>query len=68
MTIARWEYWSVAKMLIATHGDGAELKARMTLEEARLAGQASEVIVWSAIVDKLAEISAEEREGEGDDA
>lgn len=37
MTVASWEFWSLATMLIATHGDEAEAEAARRLQEAQAA-------------------------------
>lgn len=59
MTIAKWEYWTVANMLISTHGDAAEEKAQLRITEALEANQPSEVLVWKEILIKIADIRAD---------
>lgn len=63
--VAAWEFWSVANMLIATHGDGAEMKAQLSLEEARLSGRLGDLVTWSTVIDKLAIIRAERGQTRG---
>lgn len=64
MSVAPWEYWTVANMLISTHGDAAEEKAQLKITEARESHDQAEVIVWSAILAKLDEIRSRKRGGE----
>lgn len=61
MTIAKWEYWTVANMLISTHGDAAEEKAQLRITQAREDGQPSDVIVWTEILAKIEEIRSQAR-------
>jgi hypothetical protein len=64
MSVAPWEYWTVANMLISTHGDAAEEKVQLKITEARESHDQAEVIVWSAILAKLDEIRSRKRRGE----
>jgi len=59
MTIAKWEYWTVANMLISTHGDAAEDKAHLRIAKAREENQVSDVIVWTEILAKIGEIRSQ---------
>lgn len=56
MTIAKWEYWTVANILISTHGDAAEEKAQLRITEARENHETAEAIVWTEILAKVEEI------------
>jgi hypothetical protein len=58
MSIAPWEYWTVANMLISTHGDAAEEKALLNITGARENHDEAQVIVWTAILGKIEEIRA----------
>ena len=58
MTVASWEYWSVAKMLVITHGREAELVARKNYDDALDAGHSGDIIVWREIQEKIAVIRA----------
>jgi len=58
-SVARWEIWPVAKMLIAMHGDGAEKKARDEIAKATGEEDVGALTVWRAIRMKLDEIRAE---------
>jgi hypothetical protein len=54
--VARWEIWSVARMLIATHGEAAEEKAEIEIAAALDANEIGQCTVWSAIRAKIDEI------------
>ena len=58
MTIATWEYWSVANMLISTHGDSAEEKAELRIAEALENDDVANVLVWKSVLTKIEEIRA----------
>jgi len=48
--VAKWEFWSLAVMLIAAHGDGAEAHAAAQLEVAADAGAR---VTWGEVVKLL---------------
>jgi hypothetical protein len=54
--IAKWELWTLAQMLVSTHGDGAENHAAMRLDEARHSGDEAAEIVWTGVVTQLKRI------------
>jgi hypothetical protein len=54
--IATWELWSVANMLISTHGDDAETHAQGKLTEALDQGDEGGQIVWTGIITQLSRI------------
>lgn len=56
MIVHPWEYWSVAQMLIATHGVDAETVVSKHLDDAEANGCANDAIVWGEIRKKLASI------------
>jgi hypothetical protein len=60
MSVAPWEYWTVANMLITTHGDAAEEKAQLKITHARENHDQAEVIVWAAILAKIDEIRSQQ--------
>ena len=60
-TVARWELWSVARMLISVHGDGAEAHARAKIEEAIAEDHEGNRIVWEGVLSQVAKIRAETR-------
>lgn len=57
--VARWEIWSVATMLIASHGDGADKKAEDEIAKAADEEDLGALTVWRAVRMKLDEIRAE---------
>ena len=59
MTVAKWELWSLANMLISTHGDEAEFVAADRLETALAKDDSGEILVWREVVKKIPEIRAE---------
>ena len=56
MSVAPWEYWTVANMLISTHGEAAEEKAQLNITEARENNDQAQILVWTAILGKIDEI------------
>ena len=56
MTVAAWESWSVANMLISAYGDEAEAIAQANLTRCLEAGKSGEIIVWKEVITKIAEI------------
>lgn len=56
MSVAPWEYWAVANMLISTHGEAAEEKAQLKITDALENNDRAEVVVWTAILSKIDEI------------
>ena len=60
MPVAKWELWSVALMLIETHGDDAEAVARLRLFQAEAEGNLGDTVVWEEIEKLLPNIRAEQ--------
>ena len=58
MTIAGWEYFSLASMLISTHGDEAEYVAADNLEKAEAIDDESNMLVWAAVMSQLPRVRA----------
>jgi hypothetical protein len=54
--IATWELWTVANMLVSTHGQGAEAHAQAKLAEAHGQGDEDGEIVWSGVLTQLKRI------------
>jgi hypothetical protein len=54
--IAKWELWTVAKMLVSTHGDAAETHVEAKLAEAKAACDEAAEIVWSGVSSQLQRI------------
>lgn len=59
MDVQPWEYWSVAQMLIATHGADAETVVSRNLDDADAEGRDADVLVWGEIRKKLASIRSD---------
>jgi hypothetical protein len=57
--IAKWELWSVAQMLVATHGDDAENHAQAKLAEAKDLSDEADQIVWSGVIAQLKRLREE---------
>ena len=55
-SIATWELWTVAQMLVSTHGDDAESHARSKLAEATDQADEAAEIVWSGVITQLRSI------------
>ena len=51
--IAKWELWTLAQVLISTHGDAAESHAETRLAEAQALGDEAGEIVWSGVNSQL---------------
>ena len=61
--IAKWELWTVANMLISTHGDDAEAHAVAKLAEAEAAKDEGGEIVWRGVITQLERIRCESEQG-----
>ena len=59
--VARWELRSVATMLIATHGPGAESTAQANLARAVAENHEGDQIVWEGVLSQLQSLRAAER-------
>lgn len=57
--VAGWEIYSLATMLIATHGEAAEEKAELEIAAAREANHIGNLTVWAAVRAKLDHIRDE---------
>ncbi len=55
-SIATWELWTVAQMLLSTRGDEAESHAQAKLAEAMDQGDEAGEIVWSGVITQLRRI------------
>ena len=52
-SIATWELWAVAQMLVSSRGDEAETHAQAKLSEARHQDDEAGEIVWSGVLNQL---------------
>lgn len=59
MTVAPWEFWSLARILIGTHGYQAEEEAPERLRIAEAADDTGQKVVWTEVIRKLKDIRAE---------
>lgn len=59
MPVASWEFYSLAVMLIGTHGDEAEEEAARKLAIATEQNRRGDMVVWREVAAKLAKIRAE---------
>ena len=51
--IATWELWTVAQMLVSTHGANAEAHCQAKLADAVATGNEAEELVWSGVITQL---------------
>jgi len=58
MPVAKWELWSVALMLIQTHGDDAESIAAANLANAEAEGHLGNTVVWEEVQKLLPKVRA----------
>ena len=56
--VVRWEYWTVANMLISTHGELAEIRADEQVANARAAGNTGDEVAWREIAKQVEKIRA----------
>ncbi|UVO53043.1 hypothetical protein [Sphingomonas sp. SUN039] len=66
MTVAKWEYWSVANMMVSAHGENVHAAVALRLAEAKVSGHESDIIVWNEVAKRLPEIIAERSAAQGD--
>jgi hypothetical protein len=59
MAVAKWEFRSLASMMISTHGDRVEAAVAIRLAEAEVSGHAGDIIVWKEVAQCLPEIFAQ---------
>jgi len=59
MTVASWEFYALAVMLIGTHGDEAEDEAARKLAIATERNDRGEMVVWREVAAQLVKIRAE---------
>lgn len=59
MPVAKWELWSVALMLIQSHGDDAESIAAAKLADAEAEGHLGNIVVWEEVQKLLPKVRAD---------
>jgi hypothetical protein len=60
VTVASWEFYSLAVMLIATHGEAAEEAAAIRLRAAEEDGDRGQMVVWTEVGRKLPAVRADQ--------
>ncbi len=60
VTVAKWEYWSLATMMIATHGESAPAAVKLRLAAAKVNGDEADLIIWAEVARRLPEVMAEQ--------
>ena len=56
MTVARWEFWSVANMMVSAHGANAPDAVAERLRLAEQEGASGAIVVWKEIAKHVTEI------------
>ncbi len=56
MTVAKWEFWSVAVMLVETHGLEAQTVAAEHLSDAIDRGHSGDILTWREVSERLPDI------------
>ena len=59
MTVAKWEFWTLANMMVSTHGLEAEAAAVERLQDAMERNHSGDILVWREVLKRLPEIIAE---------
>jgi hypothetical protein len=57
--VASWEFWSLAVMLIGTHGDEAEAEAQRRFDESS-PDEAGQRVTWSEVLKKIPAVRADQ--------
>ncbi len=60
MTVAKWEYWSLATMMISAHGENALAAVKVRLATAEANDDEADLIVWAEVARRLPEVMAEQ--------
>lgn len=60
MTVASWEFNSLAIMFAETHGDDAEVEAARRLQAATERDDRGQMVVWREVSKRLAEMKAQQ--------
>lgn len=59
--VAAWEFYALAVMLVASHGDEAEAEAARRFDEARAADDRGQMVVWTAVERACAKVRADQQ-------
>ena len=65
MTVAKWEFWSVANMMVSAHGEDVHAAVALRLAEAELSGHSGDIVVWREVAKRVPEIIAERSKAQG---
>lgn len=65
MTVAAWEFYSLAAMLVGSHGEGAEEEVVRRFEEAQERDDRGQMVVWTEVGRKIAKVRADTASGGG---
>jgi hypothetical protein len=60
MTVAKWEYWSLATMMIAAYGEDAPAAVKLRLAAAEVDDNEADLIVWAEVARRLPEVMDEQ--------
>jgi len=60
MTVAKWEFWTLANTLVATHGLEAEAEAVERLQRAIANRDSGQSVVWQEVLDRIPGILKEQ--------
>jgi len=63
--VAKWEFYSLASMLLSTHGDEAEEEAARRLHRAEETHDRGQIVVWLEVAKLLPGIRAEREQRGG---
>lgn len=61
MPVARWEFHSLAVMLVATHADDAEAEVARRYDAAQASDDRGQMVVWTEVGRLLDEVRAVKR-------
>ena len=57
--VASWEFWSLAVMLIVTHGDDAEAEAQRRFDDAG-PDETGQRVTWNEVLKKLPAVRSDQ--------
>jgi hypothetical protein len=60
VTVAKWEYWSLATMMISAHGENALAAVKVRLAAAEANDDEADLIIWAEVARRLPEVMAEQ--------
>jgi hypothetical protein len=65
MPVAAWEFYALAVMLVASHGDEAEAEAARRFEAAEAANDRGQMVVWTEVTGRLDTVRSDRRARQG---